>query len=147
MVKLFSRAINWKSTKQKTVTTSGTAAELLALTYAAKEIYWWRRLFSRVFFQLDHPVSVDCDNQQTIRLLTKDSPQLTTRLRHIDIHQHWLRQEVQQSRLQINWVPTTDMPADGLTKGLTRQKHEAFVRQLGLVDIRDRVEATDGTGG
>jgi hypothetical protein len=32
------------------------------------------------------------------------------------------------------------MPADGLTKILTRQKHASFVRQLGLSDISARLE-------
>jgi len=31
------------------------------------------------------------------------------------------------------------MPADGLTKILPRPKHESFVKQLGLEDIRSRV--------
>jgi hypothetical protein len=65
---------------------------------------------------------------------------LATKLRHIDIHKHWLRQEVQAKRLRVNWIPTAEMPADGLTKALPRQKHEIFVRQLGLVDIRERLE-------
>jgi hypothetical protein len=34
-------------------------------------------------------------------------------------------------------MPTTGMPADGLMKALLRQKHEAFVRQIGLVDISE----------
>jgi len=87
-----------------------------------------------------HDTAVDCDNQQTIGLMTKDLLKLTTKLRHVDIHKHWLRQEVQEKRLRINWVPTAEMPADGLTKTLPRQKHENFVRQLGLVDIRSRLE-------
>ena len=31
-------------------------------------------------------------------------------------HQHWVRQEVQENRLQLEWVPISEMPADGLTK-------------------------------
>jgi hypothetical protein len=31
------------------------------------------------------------------------------------------------------------MPADGLTKPLTRQKQENFVRLLGLIDIQDKL--------
>ena len=62
-------------------------------------------------------------------------PKLVTKLKHIDIHNHWLRQEIQEQRLQINWLATSDMPADGLTKALPRQKHQDFVRQLRLVDI------------
>ena len=54
----------------------------------------------------------------------------------------WLRQEVQQGCLRVNWLPTDDMPADGLMKALPRQKHEVFVRQLGLVDITKLVQGS-----
>jgi len=37
-------------------------------------------------------------------------------------------------------MPATGMPADGLMKVLPRQKHEAFVRQIGLVDISESKE-------
>jgi hypothetical protein len=40
LFKLFNRPIDWRSTKQKTVTTSSTEAELLALSHAAKEVIW-----------------------------------------------------------------------------------------------------------
>jgi hypothetical protein len=33
--------------------------------------------------------------------MLQDSPKLITKLRHVDIHNHWLRQEVQQERLKI----------------------------------------------
>ncbi|KAM4054630.1 hypothetical protein HRG_014924 [Hirsutella rhossiliensis] len=73
-----------------------------------------------------------CDNLQTIRLLTELSAKLKTNLKHIDIHRHWLRQEVQEERLQITWIKSTENPADGMTKALPQQKHEAFVKQLGM---------------
>jgi hypothetical protein len=38
LFKLFNGLIDWRSTKQKTVTTLSTEAELLALSYTAKEI-------------------------------------------------------------------------------------------------------------
>ena len=62
-------------------------------------------------------------------------PKLVTKLKHIDIHNHWLCQEIQEQWLQINWLAISNMPADGLTKALPRQKHQDFVRQLRLVDI------------
>ena len=85
------------------------------------------------YFDLDY--SINCDNLQTIRLMLKETPRLVTKLKHIDIHQHWLRQEIATGGLNIQWISTDSMPADGFTKALPRQKHEAFVRQLGLVDI------------
>ena len=63
------------------------------------------------------------------------TPQFSTKLRHVDISKNWLRQEVQAGCLSIEWIPTATMPADGLTKALSRQKQERFIQQLGLVDI------------
>jgi len=48
----------------------------------------------------------------------------------------WVRQEVQKGRLNVEWCPIVEMPADGLTKSLVRQKHAKFVRQLGLENVR-----------
>src|SRR5436309_15659507 len=67
LFKLFGGAIDWSSTKQKTVTTSTTEAELLALSHAATEALWWNRLFEDIGFKLDHELIINCDNQQTIR--------------------------------------------------------------------------------
>lgn len=39
IIQLFGGPIDWRSTKQKTVTTSSTEAELLCLTHTAKELY------------------------------------------------------------------------------------------------------------
>jgi len=135
LFQLFGGPVDWKSTKQRTVTTSSTEAELLALSHAAKDLYWWKRLFQNLTVQFEHDFAIQCDNQQTIRLMNTNAPKLVTKLKHIDIHQHWVRQEVQENRLHIEWIPTSEMPADGLTKALPRQKHDDFIRQLRLIDI------------
>jgi hypothetical protein len=135
LFKLFGGLIDWRSTKQKTVTTSSTEAELLALSHAAKEVLWWKRLFEAIQLSLGHEITIKCDNRQTIRLVTAQVPHLVTKLKHIDIQHYWLRQEASNKTIQIEWVPTAEMPADGLTKALPRQKHEIFIKQLGLVDI------------
>lgn len=133
--KLFGGPIDWKSSKGKTVTTSSTEAELLALSRVAIDLYWWRRFFSNIKLDLEQQYAIWCDNLQTIRLLEISSPKLSTKLKHVDIHQHWLRQELEEKRLRIEWISTNEMEADGFTKPLPRLKHESFIKQLGLVDI------------
>lgn len=137
---MFGGPIDWKATKQKTVTTSTTEAELLAISEAGKSLLMWLRLFKTIMFDPGHPVTLQCDNSQTIGLLLKESPQLRTKLRHIDIHQHWLRQEVQSGRLPVQWTKTSEMVADGLTKILPRLKHAEFIRMLGMEDIGHLLE-------
>src|SRR5438270_10556176 len=84
---------------------------------------------------------IDCDNTQTLQLIKEDTAKLITKLRHVDIHQHWLRQEYAMKRVLFQWKATKEMIADGLTKALPRQKFENFVKIIGLVDIEERVIA------
>lgn len=65
---------------------------------------------------------------------------IQTRLRHVDIHNHWLRQATRNGDIKIRWVATADMIADGLTKPLNREKHAAFMHQLGLTDIKNLID-------
>jgi reverse transcriptase-like protein len=72
LCKLFGGAIDWKASKQKTVTTSTTEAELLAISEAGKQLFWWKRLFNAIGFDPEHELSIKCDNKQTIDLLTNE---------------------------------------------------------------------------
>lgn len=82
--------------------------------------------------KIEHETYIQCDNMQTIRAFTADTPKFTTKLRHVDIHRHLLRQVVQSKRISIEWTSTTAILADGLTKALPPQRHKEFVRLIGL---------------
>ena len=131
--------IDWKATKQRSVTKSTTEAELYALSRAASEIIWWNDLFRQLNFKTGITPVIYCDNQQTVGIVTKATERLQTKLKHVDIHQLWLRQAVERGEVNVQWTSTSQMPADGLTKALPKQKHIQFTRQLGLEDITTRL--------
>ena len=139
LVKLFNGPIMWQSSKQKTVSTSTTEAELLALSHVGKEVQHMARIFKAIRFDAEQTTQIECDNQQTVRIVSALEPTMTTKLRHVDIHQFWLRQEVQDGKFVIQWVPTAKMIADGLTKPLNKQAQQTFRDELGLTDIRHRL--------
>jgi Reverse transcriptase (RNA-dependent DNA polymerase) len=124
---LFGGAVGWRANKQDTVTTSSTEAELLALSQTAKEAIFMSRLFKALTLELNEPLRIRCDNRQTLRLCD-ESVKLVTKLRHVDIHNHWLRQECKRGTVKLQWEATNDMIADGLTKSLGKQKFARFVR-------------------
>ena len=101
------------------------------MTHLGKEVIWWQRFFKQMAFDPGHDITIQSDNTG---ILNKSMPLLTTKLRHIDIHQHWLRERVQAGDLGIEWVPTSDIVADGLTKPLNTVRHKNFVGLLGLTD-------------
>ena len=134
LFQLFNGPIDWKATKQQTVTKSSTDAELLSLSHAGSEMIWWKRFFKAIDLTLEETPVLYCDNQQTLRLVTNTNAKSETKLRHVDIHNHWLRQEHLNQTIKFDWLPTAHMPADGLTKLLSPQKQSEFIKQLNLAE-------------
>lgn len=144
IIKLFGGLIAWRANKQDTVTTSTTEAELLALAQVAKEAMFVRMLTNELGLSLvESEITIQCDNTQTIRLITEEISQLTTKLRHVDIHNHWLRQKVQRKSIKLVYVQSGEMLADGLTKTLPGNRMPQFLKQLGLEDVKERISVPD----
>ena len=115
--------------------------QLKPLSQAAKEGLYVGRLLQELTVKLDdHKIQIHCDNTQTVRLVNDDIARLQTKLRHVDIHNHWLRQEVQNKAIVVKYTPSSQMIADGLTKALTNNGFERFKEQVGLLDISDRLK-------
>jgi hypothetical protein len=139
-MKLFGGLIAWRANKQDTVTTSTTEAELLALSQAAKEGLFVARLLKELGVTLDtRRLVIEVDNKQTIRLVTEEIARLKTSLRHVDIHNHWLRQEYAAGKIDVQYTKSAEMMADGLTKALVQEQFAGFREQLGMVDISERL--------
>ena len=68
------------------------------------------------------------DNQGSIALA--HNPVFHSRTKHIDIQHHYIRDEVAAKRIELSYVPTEQMIADGLTKALTHVKFLGFVEQM-----------------
>jgi hypothetical protein len=135
LFKLYDDSIDWRAVKQVTMTTFSIETELLILSQIAKKTIWWKRFFESIQYDSMKKLYIRCDNRQILRVLKKEMLKLDTKLKHVDIHRHWLRQEIQTSRISVNWCSIAEMSIDDFIKMLFRQKHEEFLRQLHLIDI------------
>lgn len=142
VIRLFGGIVGWRANKQDTVTTSTTEAELLALSQAVKEGLFAARLLSELGVKPDGPewLRVWCDNTQTIRLVNSEIAQLQTKLRHVDIHNHWLRERASKREIEVLHCPTDLMLADGLTKALPAEKFVVFRDQIGVENCEERIQ-------
>ncbi len=68
------------------------------------------------------------DNQGSIVLA--HNPVFHSRTKHIDIQHHYIRDEVGAKRIELSYVPTEEMIADGLTMALTHVKFHNFIEQM-----------------
>jgi hypothetical protein len=125
-------AISWTSKRQQTIALSSCEAEYMAMTLAAKEALWLKRFLGEIGCtgqDLD-TVTIHADNQGAIALAK--NPEHHARTKHIDVQYHFIREHIEANRIKLSYLSTHDMPADGLTKPLSRQKFQQFVNMLGM---------------
>jgi hypothetical protein len=135
LFKLYDDSIDWRTIKQITMIRFNIETKLLILSRIAKKTIWWRRFFESIRFDSMKKLHIRCDNRQILRVLKKEMLKLDIKLKHVDIHRHWLRQKIQTNRISVSWYSTAESSADDFIKMLSRQKHKKFLRQLHLIDI------------
>jgi hypothetical protein len=123
-------AISWSSKKQSSIALSSTEAEYIAGAHAAKEVVWLRRLLNELGLPDDDPTVLQMDSQSAIAIAK--NPQFHDRTKHIEVRHHFLRRKVEDGEIELDYIPTNDQVADALTKGLNREKHTRFAREMGL---------------
>jgi hypothetical protein len=128
IVEMGGGAIAWSSKQQGVIALSSCEAEYIASTHAAKEVLWMRSLAKELGFAQKDPTPVYCDNQGTIAC-THD-PQHHSRMKHIDIRYHFVRDCVQKKLIDVMHISGTDNVSDLLTKPLTRVIHQKWLRRL-----------------
>ena len=103
----------------------------MAMTEAAKEAIWLQRFTAELGFrQKDKSVLLHADNQGAIALCS--NPQFHRRTKHIDVAWHYVREQVLEGRINVEYVSTKDMVADGLTKPLPAQLFNKFMTITGM---------------
>lgn len=133
LIYLGGNPISWLSRKQRTVARSSTEAEYRAVATATAEIMWITNLLSELHIPLSKPPLLLCDNVGATYLCS--NPVLHSKMKHISLDYHFVREQVRDGKLQVSHVSTKDQLADLLTKPLPRAKFE---------ELRSKMKVTDG---
>lgn len=131
VIRLFGNVVYWKSRKQKSVTKASTFAEYVALSEAVTEI----KLITEVlrFFDIEckRPINVYEDNSGAINIAKYGN--FTKNSKHIEVHYHYVHENVNEGKIDIVKVNSNDNIADILTKSLSREKYEKFRDMLNVI--------------
>ena len=73
------------------------------------------------------------DNKAAIKLA--ENPEFHKRTKHIDIQYHYIRDQVKQKRVDVQYVPTKLQLADFLTKNVRREIFEDLKNLANLYEI------------
>ena len=102
------------------------------MAYVAIDAIWLRALLKELGYtgKDSKQVLLYGDNQGSLALA--ENPELYQRIKHIAVKYHFIRQQVRRKKIDLWFIGTNHMKADGLTKALGPAKHAKFVKQLNL---------------
>jgi transposase InsO family protein len=133
-LKLAGGIVSWTSRAQRTVALSSTEAEYMALSDCSRQCMWVKMLLEEIGYSVG-PVPICGDNQGSIFLASNDVTE--TRSKHIDIRYHFVREAIEDKKIDAFFIAGVDKPADLFTKPLARPKFERFRDMLGLEILKE----------
>jgi len=120
IVYLENNPITFTSMLQKSVALSTAEAELMALTEGVKDVQYMCQLLGEMM-AIKYPVTIHVDSQGARFIAENDAT--SSRSKHIDIRYFYVRELVQDKRIQLRYIPSADNVADLFTKALPHDKH------------------------
>lgn len=114
----------------KGVARSSTEAEYRSLTATAFEIIWLVSLLTELRVPLPATPTIYCDNIGATYLST--NPVFHSRMKHLALDYHFVRELVQTKLLRVSHVSSTDQLADALTKPLPQTRFYDLFVKIGL---------------
>jgi hypothetical protein len=125
----FGVSLQYKSLKQKLVTTSSTEAELVAI-YDALDFVLWMRDIMEFLHCSQGTTTIYQDNTSTICMAHMGRGSSSSRTKHIKLRYFWIKQFIDDKTFIIENLPTDNMIADFFASPRTGQ---AFRRMRNLL--------------
>ncbi|GKA45509.1 hypothetical protein Tco_0738305 [Tanacetum coccineum] len=122
---------SWFSKKQTVLAISTIEAEYVSAGKACQQALWMKQALIDYDVRLDD-VLIMCDNKGAIDL--SKNPVQHSQTKHIEIRQHFLRDNVQKGHISIEKVSSVDNIADILTKPLKRESFNHLRIGLGMME-------------
>ena len=122
--------ISWSSKRQSTVALSSSEAEYIGQANAIRHAIHLSHFLNEIKIPPPLPITIYVDNQSAITL--SKNPKYHTCTKHIDTAYHFQRQKIREGVVEIVYIPTDKMAADGLTKPLGGIKFSRYLQYLRL---------------
>ncbi|GJT80358.1 retrovirus-related pol polyprotein from transposon TNT 1-94 [Tanacetum coccineum] len=123
------KLVSWSSKKQKITVISSTEAEYIALSGCCSQILWMRSQLTDYGFKFNK-IPLYCDNKSAIALCCNNVQH--SRAKHIDIHYHFIKEQVENGIMELYFVRTEYQLADIFTKPLPRERFNFLIDKLGM---------------
>ena len=94
---------------------------------------WLRRVLLELRIPVEKSMKIFCDNQAAIsiakNLVHHD------RTKHVEIDRHFIKEKVEEGKIELTYILTSLQTTDILTKALPRTNYEDLSFKLGMINI------------
>ena len=123
--------VSWASKRQTCTSLSTTESEYVAACETSKEAVWLQQLVSEISNKKKEvPIPLFCDNQSAIRLVR--NPEFHQRTKHIDVKYHFIRDQQEGGKIDLQYIPSDDQLADVFTKPLAAPRFKILRDKIGV---------------
>lgn len=126
-------AVAWRSKKQSTIASSSTEAELIAASDASRELMWLPKLILGCRLNLELPTKLYIDNQSTLKVITNEKA--NTRLKHVAVKHMFVKEQVTNNNIDVDYITSDDQIADPLTKSIHKPRFERLRKAMGIAKL------------
>jgi hypothetical protein len=98
------------------------------------EVMWLQSLLKELRISTPPSAQIWCDNMGAKYL--SSNPIFHRRMKHIEVDYHFVRDQVMQRKLDVQFISTHDQLTDGFTKQLPQQRFSDFCNNLNLDKLR-----------
>eukprot|EP00253_Pinus_taeda_P003540 PITA_03540 len=127
-----SRLVSWFSKQHSSIALSTAEAEYVAATSFCTQLLWMMQTLQDFQITCTPPISILCDNTSAITI--SKNLVMHSNTKHIPIKYHFLREQVLEQKVKLEYVPSKEQVADILSKPLPRETFEYLRQKLGVVD-------------
>eukprot|EP00253_Pinus_taeda_P013440 PITA_13440 len=124
--------VSWSSKKQSSIALSTAEVEYVAATSCCTQLLWMMQTLQDYQITCTPPISILCDNTSAINI--SKNLVMHSKTKHIPIKYHFLREQVLEQKVKLEYVPSKEQVADILTKSLPKETFEYLRQKLGVVD-------------
>jgi hypothetical protein len=110
--------VAWISKKQGYISLSTIEAEYIFVATCCTQILWMIQTLTDLKVNYTDPITIHCDNTSAISV--SKNLVLHSKTKHIPIKYHFLREQVTNRVVQLNYIPSTEQIVDIFTKPLAR---------------------------
>eukprot|EP00253_Pinus_taeda_P023740 PITA_23740 len=126
-----SRLVSWFNKKQSSIALSMAEAKYVAVASCCTQLLWMMQTLQDIQIICTPPISILCDNTSAISI--SRNPVMHSKTKHIPFKYHFLREQVLEQKVKLEYVPSKEQVADIFTKPLPRETFEYLRQKLGVV--------------